>query len=487
MLLIVSLSAVPLVGTEFMPEQDQNRISSSVDLPVGTRFEKTGEVCRKINRILEENVPELSTYFARWGAGETGIGTLLGHEEASHTGRFVIRLIHKEERENSPRQIIERIRPMVERIPGAEIRFSLDDPLSGLMFGGGKLLSIDIYGYDLDDARNYSEAVKAALLTIPGVKDVEISRKQTKPELQVIVDREKASTLGLNVTEIGKTVETLFSGNTDVKYRERGDEYDIEVRLRPEDRMKVEDLRDVLINTAGGQRIPLLNVAHVETGLGPTKIERKDQDRVITVSADIYGRDLGSVVADTKEVLKKVSRPPGFSYNFSGAEEERQKAFRLLLMAAALGLILVYMVMASQFESLKDPFIIFFSIPFGFVGVIWILALFRQTLSVISFIGVIMLIGIVVNNGIVLISYMSMLRRRGLSIREAVMEGGRSRLRPVLCTTLTTILAMLPLALSRGEGSEVWVPMALTVIGGLSVSTVVTLVLMPTLYSIFEG
>ena len=486
LLIIVSLSAVPMVGTEFMPEQDQSRIGINVELPVGTRFEKTGEVCQKINQILVKDVPELYTYFDRWGAAEMGIGSLLGHEEASHTGRIMVRLVLKNEREASPRQIIERIRPIVEKLPGCEIKFSASDPMAGIMFGGGKLLGIDLYGYDLNDARKYSDAVQAALMKIPGVKDIEISRKQTKPELQVMVDREKAAALGLNVTDIGKTIETLFSGNTNVKYREKGDEYDIEVRLCSEDRIKIEDLRDVFINTPQGRKIPLSNVAHLKMGLGPTKIERKDQERVITVSADIYDRDLGSVAADAKEAMEKLPRPPGFSYKFSGAQQEKQDAFRLLIMAAGLGLILVYMVMASQFESLRDPFIIFLSIPFGFVGVVWILALTGQTLSVISFIGVIMLIGIVVNNGIVLISYIGILRRRGLSVRQAVMDGGRSRLRPVLSTTLTTVLAMTPLALSKGEGSEIWVPMALTVIGGLSLSTIVTLIFMPILYSIFE-
>lgn len=486
LLLIISLSVVPLVGTEFMPEQDQNRFTIGVELPIGTRFERTGEVCLKINQIIEKDVLELSTYFDRWGAGETGIGSILGHEEASHIGNLNVRLVSKEERSASPREIIERIRPMVEKIPGAEIRFGVSDPLAGIMFGGGKLLGIDLYGYDLDDARNYSAAVKAALAKIPGVKDIEISRKETRPELQVVVDREKASMLGLNVTDIGKSVETFFAGNTDVKYRERGDEYDIEVRLRPEDRIKIEDLRDVFINTPDGRKIPLSNITHLKMGLGPTKIERKDQDRIITVSADIYGRDLGSVVAEAKEMLKKIPRPPGFSYKFSGAEKEKQKAFRLLVIAAALGLVLVYMIMASQFESVKDPFIIFFSVPFGFIGVIWILALTGHTLSVVSFIGVIMLIGIVVNDGIVLISYIGMLCRRGLPVRKAVMDGGRARLRPVVSTTVTTVLAMLPLALSRGEGSEIWVPMALTVIGGLSLSTLVTLILMPTIYYIFR-
>lgn len=486
LLFVLTLGVMPFVGSEFMPEQDQSRISARVELPIGTRFEKTGEACQEINQILEKNVPELYTYYDRWGVGEMGIGTILGYEEASNTGNITARLVHKNQRKASPRQIIGRIRPMVERIPGANVRFSMEDPLARIMFSGGKSLSIDLYGHDLDDSMDYAGAVKTALLNIEGVKDIEISRKQTKPELQVIVDREKASALDLNVTDIAKTVEIFFSGNTDVKYREGGDEYDIEVRLRPEDRVKAEDLRDVFINTSDGRRVALSNIAKLKMGLGPTKIERKDQERVVTVSGDIYGRDLGSVVADANVALERLPRPPGFSYRFSGAQKEKLEAFRLLVMAAILGMILVYMVMASQFESLRNPFIIFLSIPFGFIGVVWILAITGQRLSVMSFIGLIMLIGIVVNNGIVLISYIGILRQRGKSVRDAVMEGGRARLRPVLATTLTTILAMTPLALSRGEGSEAWVPMALTVIGGLAVSTVVTLIFMPTLYSIFE-
>jgi len=219
----------------------------------------------------------------------------------------------------------------------------------------------------------------------------------------------------------------------------------------------------------------------------PTKIERKRQSRIITVNADISGRDLGSVVKEVKKKLDKVPAPAGFSYKFAGAEEEKTEAFRLLLGAVLLGMVLVYMVMASQFESFRDPFIIFLAIPFGIVGVIFALAVTGQAMSVITFIALIMMVGIVVNDGIVLISYIGILRGRGFSVYDAVIEGGKSRLRPVICTTLTTILAVLPLALSRGEGSEIWVPFAVTIIGGLVVGTLLTLVLMPTLYSIFEG
>jgi HAE1 family hydrophobic/amphiphilic exporter-1 len=488
LLFILTLGIVRFVGMEFMPEEDQNQFSINVDLPIGTRFERTGEVCSKIADIMRKEVPELVAYFTRWGAGRSGgAGSSFGREEASYRGSVSARLVSKTKRNASPREIINRIRPLINKIPGVEVRFSVQDPLAGVMFGSGAPLQIDLYGYDLDTAMQYAQTVSRILASIKGVTDVDISRQMEKPEIQVKVDRDKASLVDLNVTNIGKTIETYFSGDTSVKYREAGDEYDIEVRLRKEDRERIEDLRDSTIVTPSGDKIKLSNVTDIKVGLGPTKIERKDKQRIITVSADIQGRDLASVVKDAEQHLQMTTRPAGFSYKFTGAEEERRKSFHLLVMAAVLGMILVYMVMASQFESLRDPFIIFLSIPFGFIGVVWFLVLTRQTLSIVSFIGIIMLIGIVTKNGIVLISYINILRQRGLSIREAVMSGGSNRLRPVLSTTITTILGMIPMALSKGEGSEVWAPMAVAVIGGLSVSTLVTLVLMPTLYSIFEG
>jgi HAE1 family hydrophobic/amphiphilic exporter-1 len=395
--------------------------------------------------------------------------------------------VPKEERKVSPADVVKRLRKITERIPGATIRYSTEDPLAAQIFGGGRKLAVEIYGYSMDDARQYAEAVKTAMAGIEGVRDIELSREEEKPEVKVVVDREKASRLGLDVKTIGKTVETFFAGTTATKYREGGDEYDIEVRLREEDRGKIEDLRDVFIGSPDGTQISLANIARIETGFGPTKIERKDQARYITVYADVFDRDLGSVVADVKAAIDKIPSPPAFSYKFGGAEKERAEAFRLLVMATLLGMVLVYMVMASQFESFRDPFIIFLSVPFGIVGVIIALALTGLTMNVITFIALILLVGIVVNNGIVLISYIGILRKRGLDVCTAIIEGGRSRLRPVLSTTITTILGMLPLALSRGSGAEIWVPFAVVSIGGLAVGTGVTLILMPSLYSVFEG
>jgi CzcA family heavy metal efflux pump len=487
LLFIWSVGLVGFIGTEFFPEQDQNRVSAQYELPIGTRYERTGVVAQQLQTITENNVPERRDSFIRWGVyGEAGGGTFATEEE-SYKGILFISLKPKRQRDVSPNDLIKRLREITDKVPGATVRYSAEDPLMTLIFGAGGELAVELYGHDMGEARAYAETVTAAMATVEGVEDVQISRKEEKPEIKVVVDREKASGLGLDVRTIGKQIETFFAGSTATRYREGGDEYDVEVRLQPKDRDRIEDLRDAFISLPGGGQVSLVNVAKIEYGLGPTKVERKDQERYITVSAEISGRDLGSVAKDVRKALDKIPAPPGFSYKIGGAEEEKQEAFRLLIIAVGLGMVLVYMVMASQFESFRDPFIIFLSIPFGIVGVIIALTVAGQAMSVVSFLALIMLVGIVVNDGIVLISYLNILRRRGLDVYSAIIEGGRSRLRPVVCTSCTTMLAMTPLAFSRGEGSEIWVPFAVTIIGGLFVGTVITLVLMPTLYSVFEG
>jgi len=486
-LFVWSIGIVGFIGTEFFPEQDQNRVSASYELPIGTRYERTGVVAEQLQTITENNVPERRDSFIRWGVyGQAGGGNIASEEE-SYKGILFISLKPKRQRDASPREMINRLRKITDKVPGATIRYSAEDPLMALMFGSGGQLAVELYGHDMDEAMVYAEAAQTAIAAIEGVEDVQISRKEEKPEVKVIIDREKASRLGLSARSIGKQIETFFAGSTATRYREGGDEYDVEVRLQPKDRDRIEDLRDVPISMPGGGQVSLANIAEIQQGLGPTKIERKDQARYIAVSAEISGRDLGSVAKDVRKVLDKIPAPPGFGYKFAGAEKEKKEAFTLLVTAVGLGMVLVYMVMASQFESFRDPFIIFLSIPFGIVGVIIALALASQAMSVVSFLALIMLVGIVVNDGIVLISYLNILRRRGLDVYSAIIEGGRSRLRPVVCTSCTTMLALTPLALSRGEGSEIWVPFAVTIIGGLFVGTVITLVLMPTLYSVFEG
>jgi HAE1 family hydrophobic/amphiphilic exporter-1 len=484
-LLVWSIGLATFVGTEFFPQEDQNRLMVNYELPIGTRYEQTGLVAQQLQKIAENHVPERRDCFIRWGVLGSSDAAFSMQEE-SHKGVLFLALKPKKERDASPFEIIERLSKITARIPGATFRFSAEDPLAQMIFGSGGKLAVELYGHNMEDARRYSETVAAAISKVEGVKDVDISRKEEKPEMKVVIDRDKASQMGLSVKDIGKTIETYFAGTTASKYREGGDEYDIEVRLREEDREKVEDLRDVFVITLGGRQVSLANVARIEYGVGPTMVERKDQARYITVSADVRGRDLGSAAKDVEKIMSKISVPPGFSYKFAGEQKEQKETAWLLQIAAILGMILVYMVMAAQFESYRDPFIIFLSVPFGIIGVIISLVVTGQTMNIITYIALILLVGVVVNNGIVLISYTNMLRQRGLGLYEAITEGGRSRLRPILSTTITTLLGVAPLAVFRGEGSEIWVPFAVTIIGGLSLGTFITLILMPVLYSIFE-
>ncbi|MBN1870994.1 MAG: efflux RND transporter permease subunit [Candidatus Omnitrophica bacterium] len=486
LIFLLSLLLLPMIGTQFMPEVDSNLFRGTVELPVGTRFEETGKVMESIADTIIKEVPEKNVMFTRWGSGGEGMGRMMGGQEGSNIGSFGVRLTPKEERKRPVRRIVDELRPLTAKYPGAEVRYSVEDPMSGMLYAEGKPLVIEIYGHDLDEGMNLAEEIANGVKKITGAVDVEISRKMGKPELQIQVDRDKAASLDLNISDIGNSVQVFFSGKDATKYREKGKEYEIFVRLREEDRRNIADLENSFITSPSGEQVRLTNIAHVIEKTGPVAIERKDQERVIKVSANLSGRDLGSVAGDVKKMLSGLSIPKDFFVEFGGEREEQEEAFGLLSIALLLGMVLVYMVMASQFESFRDPFIILFSIPFGMIGVVLVHIIFRQVFNVDSFIGLIMIVGIVVNNAIVLISYINILRARGLSVKEAVSEGGRARLRPVLMTTFTTVCGLLPLTLSRGEGSEEWVVLGLTVIGGLLVSMMITLVFIPTLYSVFE-
>ncbi|MCK5548019.1 MAG: efflux RND transporter permease subunit [Thermoplasmata archaeon] len=431
-------------------------------------------------------MPELDMLFARWGYGESGPGAFFGGQEGSNIGTFFIKVVRKKDRDRSVKDMVKALRPKLASYPGAKVMFSTEDPMAGVLFGGGKKLQIQLLGNDLEVARRLAQDLSAALGEIEGVKDIEISRKEGKPELQIEIDRKKASDMGLNVSALARTVETVVSGRVATKYRAGEDEYDIFVRFREEDRANLSDISNIKVTTPSGRQIALMDIANISEERGPISIQRDDEERVISVSANIVGRSLGHVVADAKKKIAGLEVPDDFTVNFAGEMEEMEESFRVLLLAFVLGIILVYMVMASQFESLRDPFIIMFAVPFSTIGVIWALLLTGFNFSVMSFIGIIMLVGIVVNNGIVLISYINILRQRGMSVAEAIVTSGHRRLRPVLMTTFTTVLALVPIATFTGEGSENWQPLGVTVIAGLLVSMLVTLILVPTLYASFE-
>jgi len=355
---------------------------------------------------------------------------------------------------------------------------------------------VEIYGYDIARTDSFAAEVKKLMEGIPGLTDVTISREKGRPEIWVEVDRRKAAALGLNMATIASTLRTKFYGQTATKYREGGDEYDVFVKLRDYDRQALDDIGNTFVTSLLGGQVPIRNIARIVRGRGPIVIERKDQARVVYVGANYYGRSLGGivssilrrgVVSDLKKGLEEMGIPEGIDVKIGGSAKEQAESFKWLGIALVAGILLVYMVMAAQFESFVDPFVILFSVPFAVTGVIWALLITGKTLNIISFVGMIMLVGIVVNNAIVLVDYINIMRARGFGLREAILVTGPRRLRPVLMTAFTTIFALLPLALRTGEGSELWSPLAVSVIGGLLVSTLVTLVFVPVMYSIFEA
>ncbi|MCD6498810.1 MAG: efflux RND transporter permease subunit [Deltaproteobacteria bacterium] len=483
-----SLVTVPYLKTEFMPEQDTGSLTVSVEMPVGTRHEITGRIVRRINERLRRAVPETRSTMSMWGSGEEGqeATAMLGMGQGPNYGIVMATLGSRDKRARTTKEVAKSLRPFLATLPATRARLNSGDPMQTALLGGARPITVEVRGHDEKIAARLARRVAAGLKRISGITDVDISRKEGVPELDVHVDRDKAAALGLNIAAVAMTVRNAFNGVTVSKYRVGGDEYDIFVRLRPEDRSSPDDLAGLTVKSMLGKTIRLENVARIVRSVGPEKIERKNQERLIYVGADIEGRDLGSVAEDVRNMVDRIQVPPGFSLRIGGAREEQQKSFHLLYLALLLGIALVYIVMAAQFESLRDPFIILFAIPFAIVGALWAFVLTGQTLSVLSFIGVIMLVGIVVKNGIVLVDYINILRARGLGVTDAVRQGGRHRLRPVLMTALTTILGMLPLAMSRGEGAEMWNALATAVIGGLAVSTVITLIFVPTLYAVFE-
>lgn len=471
-----------LVGTEFIPKMDRGRIEMEVELPVGTKLATTEKTVLDVEEIIMENTPELEAIHTDMGIAE---GWAAFHGSSSlHTATIALNLVDLSERERSQQEIENSLREKLRKVPGAKATFGRSMRMS--MFGGAAPISLEIYGFDLDKAKELAQKVSNIVERVPGTADVKTSLEVGKPELQIHIDRHRASSLGLNVANIANTVQSNISGTVASRFREGGDEYDILVRLQERDRQALEDLQDIFVSTPTGKGIFLSNIASIEPAVGPATIERKGQERMVTVTADVQGRDLGSVAREIEAEMKKLPLPQGFFIAMGGEVKEQRESFRWLGLALFGAIFLVYMVMASQFESLLDPFIVMFTVPMAIIGVVWMLFFTGTIFSIIAFIGLIMLSGIVVNNGIVMVDYINLLRARGLGLREAVIQGGRTRLRPVLMTALTTIFAMTPMALGIGEGAEIRYPMARAVVGGLAVATFLTLVLVPVVYTILE-
>ena len=487
---ILSLFLLRFIGNEFIPEQDTGDIRATVSLPLGTRLEETDKIGKKIEDILEKEVPEKKLMFVRIGtAPSIGRAMSAAGESGEHVVMAGLKLVSKTQRKRSVFEVGNVIRKKIKEIPGViKIGLTLGNPISRMITGmGGKAIQIEIIGHSFKETNKLAEKIKSIVEKIPGAVDVSISRDISLPELRIIVDREKMANLGLNMATVASSLKTFIEGSTASRYREKGNTYDIYVRLEESSRTKTEDIENLaIVSPITGKLIRLSNFARIEEVAGPVEIERINRERVVKLECNVFGRAMGKVKEDIEKELNKLVIPSDIRIDFAGDIEEQMKAFRDLAILLILSIILVYMVMAGQFESLLDPFIVMFSIPFTFSGVFLAFVLTNTTLNVISFLGIVMLMGIVVNNAIVLISYINILRARGYSVLEAITQGGKDRLRPVLMTTITTLAGLLPMAISKGEGSETWQPLGITMIGGLSVSTLITLLFVPTLYAVFE-
>jgi hydrophobic/amphiphilic exporter-1 (mainly G- bacteria), HAE1 family len=490
---IAAVFIMRTIPTEFSSQADEGQVNVSVELAIGTRVERTDAILARLEEMIPQLVPELESMIVNGGGGGGMGGGGFGPGGGSgHRGNINLMLKPKDDRKRSSEQIAFELRRQLSGLPGVVIRANAsggNNQMNRFLSGGNNnngRLALEIRGENLADARRLAQDAKALMDNTPGIADARVGRDEGRPELAVRVDRPKAALLGLTVTGIANTIRTNVAGTQAAMYRESGNEYPIIVRLRESERQQIDDVSDVLLSSAQGQVLPAKNLMTVERETGPVQIERKNQQRIVTVSAEPEAT-LSDAVKAVETRLPQLGVPKEFNVGFGAEVEEQAKAFNQLRMVLILALVLVYAVMASQYESLRDPFIIMFSVPTAAIGVVLALKLTGTSFNMQAYIGIIMLAGIVVSNGILLVDYTNVLRRRdGLPLREAVEMAGRTRLRPILMTSIATALGLVPMSLGIGEGSELQVPLARVVIGGLTTSLLITLVLVPTVYTLFE-
>ena len=486
-LFIVSCFCAKSIGTEFFPAQDNSRIGVKLQLPIGSRVERAEDLANELTTKWLERYKGIMRV-CNFTVGQADPDNVFAsiQDNGTHFISFNINLVSSEDREITLEQVCEEMRKDLAQYPELD-RFNvlLGGGNSGM--GGQATADFEVYGYDFGTTDRIAAELKKQLLNTKGVSEVNISRQDYRPEYQVVFDREKLAIHGLNLSTASLYLRNRVNGAMASYYREDGDEYDIKVRYAPEFRQSIEDMENILVYTPSGKGLRIKDLGTVVERFAPPTIERKDRERIVTVQAVVSGVPLSSVVTSGQKIIDQMDLPSGYMVDIAGSFEDQQESFADLGTLGVLIILLVFIVMAAQFESLTYPFIIMFSIPFAFSGVLMALYFTNTTLSVMSLLGGIMLIGIVVKNGIVLIDYTILCRERGMSVTHSVVTAGRSRLRPVLMTTLTTILGMVPMAISQGEGAEMWRPLGISVIGGLTVSTLLTLVLVPVLYCVFAG
>ncbi|NLM03906.1 MAG: efflux RND transporter permease subunit, partial [Clostridiales bacterium] len=449
-----------------------------VTLPVGSHLEETDEILFKIEDAIT-SIEEIEIISTSVGGG--GFSMMGGSE---NSGSMLIMLGSPTERDRSDVEIADEIRTLVKDIAGAEVGVSVADSM--MMGGSTAPIQINIKGDDLEILEEITEDFRKAIASVEGTREVETSFSEGTPELQIHIDKYTASTYGLTTAQVASTVRSYAFGTTVAQLKQGGEEIDIIIRGNENIRGDLTNLQQIEIPTPMGSTVPLHQVANIQVVKGPTQITREDQQRTVSVTGELSGRDLVSVTRDIEAVLAEYELPDGYFYQIGGENEQIEEAFADMVLAIVLAIILVYMIMAAQFESLIHPFTIIMSIPLAFSGGFFALFITGRTLNIPAFIGLLMLSGVVINNGIVLVDYINTLRESGKDRTDAVTTAGPIRLRPILMTTFTTVLGMLPMALGIGEGAEVQAPMAAVVVGGLSLSTVLTLLVTPTIYTIMD-
>ena len=473
---------VPNMKTEYLPSMDQGRLSISIELPVGTGENITGQLAEELYNKYKAEIPEIKMLNYNYGVADEDNAFASMNNNGTHIISMNADLGRKTERNRSTQQIAEYIREDLKANPIIK-KYNVG---TGMGMGGAATVKLEIYGYDFNNSDKIANALKDSLINTPQFSQVLVSRDEYTPEYYVDFDREKLRLNGIDITTASTMVRNRINGSIMTFFREDGDEYNIRVRYAPEFRQSIEDIENITLYGSQGQGIKLKDVAKVVEGMTPPKIERKDRERVVTITGILTtGYALSEGVEVAQYHIEKAEIPSEFMVKIAGDYENQQESFQGLFLLLFLIIILVYVVMASQFESLLDPFVIMFSVPFAIIGVLIGLAVCDMALGVMALIGILILVGIVVKNGIVLIDYAILCHDRGMDINTAVITASRQRLRPILMTTLTTVLGMVPMAIGTGEGAEMWNGLGITVAWGLSISTLITLVLIPTLYAAF--
>jgi len=472
-----SLALGGMIGSAFFPDTDRGEFFLNIDAPVGSSIEQTDQVCKQAESILVKR-PEITSMLT----------TIGGENVAVNKAQIFVKMLKKDERNKNVKQIMDELRSELKVIPGIQLDFRIESGPGG----NDKPITYSIRGEDLNKINVIAEQVKEAAKSAPGAVDVSSSLEASKPEVRVQIDRDKASDLGVNVYSIASSVRAMVDGYVSTKYQEGNEQYDVRVRLKENNRKSISDIQNLMIMSYNkgphGEKINvrLGDIANVYEGTGPSIINRYNRQREIRIGANISDRYMGEILADINKVTSKIKLPAGYNVGLIGEAEMQEESFMNIFVSLILAIIFVYIILAMQFESFVLPFSIMLSLPMSIIGAVLALLVAGSAMSIISLIGIIMLMGLVTKNAILLVDYTNVLRERGLSRTEALLEAGPTRLRPILMTTLAMIFGMFPVAFGLGEGSEFRSPMGQAVIGGLITSTLLTLLIVPVVYTILD-